>query len=69
MKVPCFYIFFHTWCHITCRVYLYAVDLWVAVVEVEREAVRDSAIRWQTSPKSIDRDHLVTVVWSQHTGH
>ena len=49
--------------------YLDTIHFWVLSVQVEGEAVGDVKVRWDLATKPKCRDHLVTVIWSQHTGH
>ena len=49
--------------------YLESTDFWSAVFQAEWEALGDIKVWRYLASKSIGRDHLVTVIRYQHTGH
>ena len=69
IKCQHYYIYCYNVQYIIIYTYLHALNFRFFREEVEWEAVRHPTIWWQSGPETIHRDHLVTVVWSQYTGH
>ena len=52
--------------YLTCTVYLYSINIWSLIVEVEWKTVRNLSV-WHSGSKTIGRYELVRVVRCQDT--